>query len=85
MYKRQKIVFLTRSTVVLILKGAGWHKNPFFFKEPMSFAAKGEKKKSIKSRQTPHTVPQKLSPKLTQGPLNTTMNEGAGCRKNEIF
>ena len=37
----------------------------------MSFAAKGEKK-STKSKQTPNTVLQKLSPKPTPGPIRLT-------------
>ena len=37
----------------------------------MSFTAKGGKKK--KSRQTPHTVLQKLSPKLTLTPLRFSL------------
>ena len=51
----------------------------------MSFAAKG--KKCTKSRQTPQTVLQKLSPKPTCTPLNETLNwiKGVCVEKIDIF
>ena len=40
----------------------------------MIFAAKGEKSTQNQDKQTPNTVLQKLSPKLTHTPLNETLN-----------
>ena len=36
-------------------------------------------------KQTPHTVLQKLSPKMTHIPLIETLNQGDVCRRNRQF
>ena len=53
---------------------------------PMRFMAKGKKKVNTKSRQTPHTVLQKLSPKPTPSPSTDEnrqiyINEVTNCKK----